>query len=89
MKKKFFLIIFVLISSVATAQLRLSLDDVIALAKDSSLTAFRYKNMYLANYWNFKSFKAQRLPSLTLDVQPVVYNRQLVSRYDSENDIDI
>ena len=89
MKKKFFLIIFVLISSVATAQLRLSLDDVIALAKDSSLTAFRYKNMYLANYWNFKSFKAQRLPSLTLDVQPVVYNRQLVARYDSENDIDI
>ena len=89
MKKKFFLIIFVLISSVATAQLRLSLDDVIALAKDSSLTAFRYKNMYLANYWNFKSFRAQRLPSLTLDVQPVVYNRQLVSRYDSENDIDI
>ncbi|MBQ5576678.1 MAG: TolC family protein [Bacteroidales bacterium] len=89
MKKKFFLIIFVLISSVASAQLRLSLDDVIALAKDSSLTAFRYKNMYLANYWNFKSFKAQRLPSLTLDVQPVVYNRQLVSRYDSENDIDI
>ncbi|MBR4272105.1 MAG: TolC family protein [Bacteroidales bacterium] len=89
MKKNFFLIIFVLISSVATAQLRLSLDDVIALAKDSSLTAFRYKNMYLANYWNFKSFKAQRLPSLTLDVQPVVYNRQLVSRYDSENDIDI
>ena len=89
MKKKLFLIIFVLISSMATAQLRLSLDDVIALAKDSSLTAFRYKNMYLANYWNFKSFKAQRLPSLTLDVQPVVYNRQLVSRYDSENDIDI
>ena len=89
MKKKFFLIIFVLISSVVSAQLRLSLDDVIALAKDSSLTAFRYKNMYLANYWNFKSFKAQRLPSLTLDVQPVVYNRQLVSRYDSENDIDI
>jgi outer membrane protein TolC len=89
MKKKFFLIIFVLISSVASAQLRLSLDDVIALAKDSSLTAFRYKNMYLANYWNFKSFKAQRLPSLTLDVQPVVYNRQLVARYDSENDIDI
>ena len=89
MKKKFFLIIFVLISSVATAQLRLSLDDVIALAKDSSLTAFRYKNMYLANYWNFKSFKAQRLPSLTLDVQPVAYNRQLIARYDSENDIDI
>ena len=88
--KRVLVIIFVLIAATASSQeLTLTLPQVIALAKDSSLTAFRYKNMYLANYWNFKSFKAQRLPSLTLDVQPVVYNRQLVSRYDSENDIDI
>ena len=89
MKTKFLAILFLMLTTTAAGQLRLSLDEVIALAKDSSLTAFRYKNMYLASYWNFKSFKAQRLPSLTLDLQPVVYNRQLVARYDSENDIDI
>ena len=88
--KRVLVIIFVLIAATASAQeLTLTLPQVIELAKDSSLTAFRYKNMYLASYWNFRTFKANRLPSLSLDIEPVVYNRQLVARYDSENDIDI
>ena len=88
--KRVLVIIFVLIAATASSQeLTLTLPQVIELAKDSSLTAFRYKNMYLASYWNFRTFKANRLPSLSLDIEPVVYNRQLVARYDSENDIDI
>lgn len=88
--KRVLVIIFVLIAATASSQeLTLTLPQVIELAKDSSLTAFRYKNMYLASYWNFRTFKANRLPSLSLDIEPIVYNRQLVARYDSENDIDI
>lgn len=67
----------------------LDLQSVIRLASDSSLTAFRIKNMYLASYWNYRSFKAERLPSLTLNMNPTTYYRSLVSRYDSNSDMDI
>jgi len=66
-----------------------TLPQIIELAKDSSLTAFRYKNMYMSSVWTYKTYKANRLPSLTLNLTPVSYNRQLISRYDSENDIDV
>ncbi len=90
MKRVLTIILISLVAISASAQeLTLTLPQVIELAKDSSLTAFRYKNMYLASYWTFRSFRANRLPSLSLDLKPVAYNRQLVARYDSENDIDI
>ena|GEM_PF-4939873 len=44
--------------------LRLDLKRTIALANDSSLSAFRYQNMYLSGYWEYRSYKAARLPSL-------------------------
>ena len=89
--KRILIIIFIAFfaATASSQELTLTLPQVIELAKDSSLTAFRYKNMYLASYWNFRTFKANRLPSLSLDLQPVAYNRQLIARYDSENDIDI
>lgn len=67
----------------------LNMQDVIRLAKDSSLTAFRCKNMYLANYWTFRNYKASLLPTLSLNLQPVSYNRQLIRRYDSYSDMDV
>lgn len=90
-KMKRLLLVLIMASAAisARAQMVLSLGDAIALAKDSSLTAFRNANMYMASVWVYKSYKASRLPSLTLDVTPVSYNRQLISRYDSENDIDV
>ncbi|MCQ2973325.1 MAG: TolC family protein [Bacteroidales bacterium] len=69
--------------------LYLDLNQTIEKAQDSSLTAFRYKNMYLSNYWSYRNYKANRLPSLSLNLVPVSYNRQLIQRYDSENDIDV
>jgi len=71
------------------AQKRMTLQETIELASDSSLQAFSSKNLYLSSYWEFRSFKAARLPSLNLDMTPVRYNRNFVSRYDSENDIDV
>lgn len=44
------------------AQLTLTLERTITLAADSSLDAFRYKNMYLAGYWEYRTYKAGRLP---------------------------
>ena len=69
--------------------LTLDLQHTVALANDSSLSAFRAKNMYMASYWEFRSFKAARLPSLTLHMTPLSYNRDFTRRYDSEQDIDV
>ena len=71
------------------AQLTLTLERTITLAADSSLDAFRYKNMYLAGYWEYRTYKAGRLPSLTLNLTPAQYRRYFTQRYDSEADIDV
>jgi len=67
----------------------LTLQQSIAIATDSSLQTFRVKNLYRSSYWEYKSYKAARLPSLTLSLTPIRFNRDFVSRYDSENNIDI
>lgn len=67
----------------------LNLEKSIELASDSSLQAFINKNLYLASYWQYRNFKAGRLPSVTLKTMPLQYNRDFVKRYDSEQNIDI
>ena len=66
----------------------LSLDRTIALAADSSLAAFRARNVYLSGYWEFRNYQAERLPSLTLNLTPAQYYRDITKRYNSELDID-
>jgi outer membrane protein TolC len=68
---------------------KLTLDRSIELAVDSSLQAFRVKNQYMANYWAYKSYKAGRLPSLTLQTTPLQYRSDFTKRYDSGADIDV
>lgn len=67
----------------------LTLERALELASDSSLTAFRNKNMYQASYWEFRSYKANRLPSITLNLTPAAYNRYITQRYDSNENIDV
>lgn len=67
----------------------LDLQTTVNMANSSSLSAFRAKNMYEANYWEFRNFKAQRLPALTLNMTPLRYKRDFTSRYDSERNIDV
>lgn len=69
--------------------LSLSLERTISLAADSSLEAFRTKNMYLAGYWQYRTYKADRLPSLTLNLTPAQYYRDITRRYDSQNNVDV
>ena len=84
------LIVFSAMSGASGAnQVTLSLQDAIRLANDSSLTAFRNRNLYASGYWEWRTFKANRLPSLALDVTPARYYRYITQRYDSQNDIDV
>ncbi len=89
MKRAILISLLVLMGMSVRAQVRLTLEKTITLAADSSLEAFRSKNLYLAGYWAYRTFKAGRLPSLTLDVTPAQYYRDITRRYDSEGDIDV
>ncbi|MDP2888804.1 MAG: TolC family protein, partial [Bacteroidota bacterium] len=59
----------------------LSLIEVVNLASQHSLDAFRYKNMYLASYWEFRYYKADKLPSLTLTATPLDFNHYRKREY--------
>jgi outer membrane protein TolC len=88
--KTVLLLSFVFVANIVCSQVqKIDLQQSISLATDSSLQAFRIKNIYRSSYWEYKSYKAARLPSLTLSMTPVRYNRDFVSRYDSKNNIDI
>ena len=86
---KIFLSVLTLLLPVTASAITLTLEKTIELANDSSLMAFRYRNMYQANYWQYVSFKANRLPSLSLTATPAKYYRYMTQRYDSEQNIDI
>ncbi|MDE6464204.1 MAG: TolC family protein [Muribaculaceae bacterium] len=73
----------------AAGRVRLTLDEAIHLACDSSLQAFANQNLYASGYWEWKSFRAKRLPGLTLSLEPARYYRYIAQRYDSENNIDV
>lgn len=77
------------LSAFSQQRITLDLQQTIAMANDSSLEAFRTKNMYLSGYWEYRTFKANRLPSLTLNMTPAQYNRDITKRYDAEQDLDI
>lgn len=68
---------------------RLGLQRAIEIASDSSLASFRFRNLYMAGFWEYRSFRANRLPSLNLNLTPARYYRDITSRYDYENNIDV
>ena len=88
------MLVVVFVSLVATSTfaqqpVKLSLKRTIELANDSSLSAFRYQNMYLSGYWEYRTYKANRLPSLSLNLMPAQYYRYITQRYDSNTDTDV
>ena len=64
----------------AQTQHTITLDEAIALANDSSLTVLREQNNYLYSYWQYRTFKAERLPSVSMRLTPVTYNRFEIGR---------
>ncbi|MBR5184114.1 MAG: TolC family protein, partial [Bacteroidales bacterium] len=81
--------IILCLQAAAQNVVRLNLGSTIRMANDSSLTAFRNRNMYLKGYWEHQTFKANRLPLLSLDLSPAQYYRYITSRYDSQEDMDV
>ena len=75
--------------STARSVVRLSLKQAIELANDSSLSSLKYRNQFLAGYWEYRSYRANRLPSLTLNLTPAKYYRNITQRYDSNTDQDV
>ncbi len=67
----------------------MTLNDVMQIAEDQSLDAFRAKNMYLSGYWDFRAYKAGLKPNLSLNLTPISYTQSLTKRYDYDQNIDI
>lgn len=85
MKKKsisfFLLIVFIHAGYSQNTRQLLKLPDVIEIASKQSIDAFRNKNMYLASYWEFRYFQADRLPGLSLSTSPLDFNRYRRKEY--------
>ena len=72
----------VLLPVQAGKKLTLTLDRAIQIANDSSLEAFRCQNLFLSGYWEYRAYRADRLPSISLELTPAEYYRYIVERYD-------
>lgn len=66
-----------------SGQTTMSLADAIKTATDSSLAAFKAQNLYLSSYWEYRTYTAQKKPSLTLNTNLFDYNRALTKNYNS------
>lgn len=93
MKRKYYMVVIAFclgtLAMQAQERMKLDLQRTISLANDSSLEAFRTQNMYLSGYWEYRTYRANRLPSLTLNMTPAEYNRDIIKRYDSEQNLDV
>ena len=76
------ILMIILLSSGSFAQTtslrELSLKDVIQLAQNNSLEALLAKHRFTSSYWSFRSYKANYLPSISLEADLVDLNRSIV-----------
>ena len=66
-------------------ELTLSLDEVIRLANDSSLQAFIAQNTYMAEFWDYKNYRAQKRPFLNFTTTPVDFSRRYSQEYNFQD----
>ena len=64
---------------------QLTLRDAIRIAQENSLDAKVARFSFLANYWTYRSFKAQLLPSVNLSGGLGNFNRSLVQTRNYED----
>jgi hypothetical protein len=67
----------------------ITMNDILSIAVENSLDAFKVKQQYGASYWRFESYTASVLPKISLELQPVSYNNSVIKRYDYNNNIDV
>jgi outer membrane protein TolC len=83
------LFVFAVFNSAAQPDVKfMTLDQVIDIASQQSLDAFRNRNMYLSSYWEFRNFKADKLPSLSLQATPLDFSRSMQRVYNYEQNRD-
>ncbi len=56
-----------------------TLDDVVRIAKEQSPRAIVARHQFRASYFNFRAYKANYLPKLTLRLDPVTYDHSIRS----------
>ncbi len=83
---KYILVFLFPLTLFGQGEMTLTMEKCIELASQQSLEAFLAKNMYLAKYWNYRSYKASRLPSLHLNTTPIDYYKGISQVWDSNND---
>ncbi|TCO04423.1 TolC family protein [Natronoflexus pectinivorans] len=91
MKQKSFILIFFLlhqICSFSQGSIRLTLDDALELAGEQSLQTFLNKHYYMADYWAYRSYRADYLPSVNLQATPLNYSNASQLRYNSSSRTD-
>jgi outer membrane protein TolC len=75
------LITFCKISGAQEKVMKLTLNEAIDLASRQSIDAFKQKNMYLSSYWQYKYYKADKLPYLSVGSNPFSYNNSIRQDY--------
>jgi outer membrane protein TolC len=68
---------------------RLTFQEVIKIAEEQSPNALIAKHRFRSSYWQFRSYQAQYLPSLTLSGTTPDFSNGLDKVYDSQNDLYI
>ncbi len=90
MKKQItFMLIYICCVGILSAQkqevtIDLTLEQAIDIAFRQSIYSFKQKNMYLSKYWEFRTYKATKLPSLDFSSTIFDYDRSIQSDYDSD-----
>ena len=67
-----------LLSVPATGQTSMTLDQAIEMAQEKSLSAMVARLSFMSQYWSYRSFKAQLLPSVGLTGSQMNFNRSMV-----------
>lgn len=78
MQKKHIIFMVTLLLSSAIFSQQVTLSNAIRIAQENSLDAKSARFSFLASYWNYRSFKAELLPSINLRGGLMNYNRSLV-----------
>lgn len=60
----------------------LTMQQVVGLAQENSISAMSNRNTFAAQYWSYRSYKAELRPSLNLSANLLNFNRSLVQLQD-------
>ena len=60
----------------------LTMQQVVSLAQENSISAMTSRNTFASQYWSYRSYRAELLPSLNLSASLANFNRSLVALQD-------